>query len=83
MGEVTGCCPVMRKRRGLASGVLGLTIGFLLGFLFFNYRINSLTPSSNNNNNQYSNVTSQLWSSPEQDTAQFETSQVKKKEKHR
>ena len=35
--------PVMRKRRGLASAILGLTVGLLLGFLILNHRIS--TPS--------------------------------------
>ncbi|KAG7206699.1 hypothetical protein KM043_000373 [Ampulex compressa] len=37
-GEVT-FHPVMRKRRGLASAVLGLIVGLLLGFLIQSYRI--------------------------------------------
>lgn len=35
--------PVMRKRRGLASAILGLTVGLLLGFIILNHRIS--TPS--------------------------------------
>lgn len=31
--------PVMRKRRGLASAILGLTVGLLLGFIILNHRI--------------------------------------------
>ncbi|XP_076179933.1 chondroitin sulfate synthase [Ptiloglossa arizonensis] len=38
MEEVT-YHPVMRKRRGLASAVLGLTVGLLLGFFIQSYRI--------------------------------------------
>ena len=38
MEEVT-YHPVMRKRRGLASAVLGLIVGLLLGFLIQSYRI--------------------------------------------
>ena len=38
MDEVT-FHPVMRKRRGLASAILGLTLGLLLGFLIQGYKI--------------------------------------------
>ncbi|XP_034178749.1 chondroitin sulfate synthase [Osmia lignaria lignaria] len=38
MEEVT-YHPVMRKRRGLASAILGLIVGLLLGFLIQSYRI--------------------------------------------
>ncbi|CAK9819676.1 Chondroitin sulfate synthase 1 [Anthophora quadrimaculata] len=38
MEEVT-FHPVMRKRRGLASAILGLIVGLLLGFLIQSYRI--------------------------------------------
>ncbi|XP_066583184.1 chondroitin sulfate synthase 1 [Prorops nasuta] len=43
MGEVTDR-PVMRKRRGLSSVVLGLTLGLLLGFLILSYRMLVSTP---------------------------------------
>lgn len=33
--------PVMRKRRGLASAILGLTLGLLLGFIILNHRISA------------------------------------------
>lgn len=38
MGEVT-YHPVMRKRRGLGSALLGLFLGLLLGFLILSYRL--------------------------------------------
>ncbi|OAD61078.1 Chondroitin sulfate synthase 1, partial [Eufriesea mexicana] len=49
MEEVT-FHPVMRKRRGLASAILGLIVGLLLGFLIQSYRILS------SNHHQRSNV---------------------------
>ncbi|XP_017893539.1 chondroitin sulfate synthase 1 [Ceratina calcarata] len=49
MEEVT-FHPVMRKRRGLASAILGLTVGLLLGFLIQSYKILS------SNNNQRLNI---------------------------
>ncbi|XP_063979175.1 chondroitin sulfate synthase 1 isoform X2 [Diachasmimorpha longicaudata] len=40
---------VMRRRRGLGSAIVGLTVGFLLGFIMMNYRgitSNPMTPTS-------------------------------------
>ncbi|XP_076751112.1 chondroitin sulfate synthase [Xylocopa sonorina] len=50
MEEVT-FHPVMRKRRGLASAILGLTVGLLLGFLIQSYRI--LSSSHHQRSNAY------------------------------
>ncbi|XP_011309652.1 chondroitin sulfate synthase 1 isoform X2 [Fopius arisanus] len=47
MGKVTDNS-VMRRRRGLASAIVGLTVGFLLGLIMMNYRgitSNPMTPS--------------------------------------